>query len=142
MAGKGVWVQDPHAGGVKIPDAVRQRIEQRIQAYANANYAGQFNRIAVRFRGALCYIDAYLEPQEPAPRLLELTGETREQYFERLKDYPTHLCRLRYFGNEESWSLAFYTYSNERYEPSMFCNGTFYSTPEEAFDIGAMYLSH
>ncbi|UBF24992.1 hypothetical protein K9N68_25630 [Kovacikia minuta CCNUW1] len=136
------WVKDPHSGGVKIPEAVRQRIEQRIKTYANAHYAGKFNRIEVRFRGALCYVDAYLEPPEPSAGLLKITGETREQYFERQRNYSTHLCRLRYFGNEESWSLAFYTYSNERYEPSMFHNGTFYGKPEEAFDVGAVYLDH
>lgn len=135
------WVRDPHSGGVKIPEAVRQRVEQRIKAYANAHYAGKFNRIDVRFRGSLCYIDAYLEPPEPSGELLKITGETREQYFERQYHYPTHLCRLRYFGNEESWSLAFYTYSHERYEACMFDNGTFYGTPEEALEIGAVYLN-
>ncbi len=137
----GRWVNDPHSGGVKIPEAVRKRVEQRIQAYAQTNYAGRFDRIVVRFRGALCYIDAYLEVREPEPELLKLTKETREQYFERLQSYATHLCRLRYFGNEEAWSLAFYTYSHERYEPSFFDNGTFYGTPEEAFQVGAVYLN-
>jgi hypothetical protein len=36
--------------------------------------------------------------------------------------------------------MAFYTYSNEKYETSMFPNGTFKGTPEEAFAVGAMYL--
>jgi hypothetical protein len=134
------WIRDPHSGGVKIPDAVRQRVTQRIQAYANEHYAGKFNRIEVRFRGALCYIDAYTEPDEPTPELLKLTGETREAYFERRRSFPLHFCRLRYFNNEEAWTVAFYTYSNERYEPTMFPNGTFYGTPEEAFQVGAMYL--
>jgi hypothetical protein len=136
------WVKDPHSGGVKIPDTVRKRVEQRIKDYANAHYAGKFNRIDVRFRGVLCYINAYLEPAEPGEKLLEITGETREQYFDRLRNYAIHLCRLRYFGDEESWSFAFYTYSNERYEPCMFRNGTFFGTPEEAFDIGALYLNN
>ncbi len=96
------WVRDPPSGGVKIPEAVRQRVEQRIEAYANVHYAGKFNRIDVRFRGSLCYIDAYLEPPEPSGELLKITGETREQYFEHQYHYPTHLCRLHYFGNEES----------------------------------------
>jgi hypothetical protein len=52
-----------------------------------------------------------------------------------------HLCRLRYFGDEESWSMAFYTYSNEKYEPSFFNNGTFRGTPEEAFETSAVYLA-
>jgi hypothetical protein len=36
--------------------------------------------------------------------------------------------------------MAFYTYSNERYEPCTFPNGTFYGTPEEGFEVGAAYL--
>ena len=36
--------------------------------------------------------------------------------------------------------MAFYTYSNEKYEPCMFRNGTFVGTPEEAFEIAAIYL--
>jgi len=49
-------------------------------------------------------------------------------------------CRLRYFGALKTWSMAYYTYSNERYEPCTFANGTFYGTPEEAFEVGAVYL--
>lgn len=48
--------------------------------------------------------------------------------------------RLRYFGDLEPWSLAFYTYSHERYEPSVFHDGSFQGTQEHAFDIGAVYL--
>ena len=58
---------------------------------------------------------------------------------DRLRRTPTHLVRLRYF-QEDRWSFAFYTYSNDRYEPSMYPSGSFFGTPEEAFDIGATYL--
>jgi hypothetical protein len=67
----------------------------------------------------LCYIDACLG---------------------RTPSAPTHLCRLRYFGSEEAWTVAFYTYSHERYEPSVFPNGTFHGTPEEALQMAAVYL--
>ncbi len=50
-----------------------------------------------------------------------------------------HLCRMRYFGPDD-WSLAFYTYSNEKYEPCVFHSGDWFGTPEEAFEIGATYL--
>ncbi|MGL4552708.1 MAG: hypothetical protein ACRC33_16155, partial [Gemmataceae bacterium] len=73
----------------------------------------------VRFRGALCYVDAFTE-----------AGDDAE---------PLHLCRLRFFTTDR-WSLAFYTYSNERYEPCYFRNGTFFGTPEEGLDVGAVYL--
>ena len=48
---------------------------------------------------------------------------------------------IRYFGNEEKWSLAFYTYSHETYEPCDFNDGSDHGTPEAAFDIGAVYLT-
>ena len=135
-----MWVYDPHSGGAKIPSAVRQRTEQRIRAYADAHYAGTFARLDIRFRGALCYIDAYTEPAEPSRELLRTLGETLEQFLERRQNVPLHLCRLRYFGNEERWTMAFYTYSHERYEPCIFDTGQDHGTPEEAFETAAVYL--
>jgi hypothetical protein len=38
---------------------------------------------------------------------------------ERLRNTPTHLCRLRYFGGDE-WGFAFYAYSSEKYELAVF----------------------
>ena len=139
-AGRRVWIRNPHSGGARIPRAVRQRTERRISAYAERHYAGTFTRLAIRFHGALCYIDAHTEPAAPSRGLLRALGETRKEYLDRVRDVPLHLCRLRYLGDEAAWSMAFYTYSNERYEPSTFHNGTFYGTPEEAFEVGAAYL--
>jgi hypothetical protein len=133
------WVFDPHSGGVKIPERVRQRTTERIQKYAAEHYAGKYTRLDIRFRGALCYIDAYTEPEQPTKELLQVTGETRAQFLERVRSVPLHLCRLRHFA-EDRWSMAFYTYSNERYEPCVFLNGTFFGTPEEAFELAAVYL--
>lgn len=135
-----VWVNDPHSGGVKIPEQVKQRTKQRILACAEQHYAGKYIRIDVRFKGYFCYIDAYKEPLIPDNYDSSLFKVTREEYLERARNTPIHLCRLRYKGNEEKWTKAFYTYSNERYEPSVFDNGTFYGTPEEAFKSSAIYL--
>lgn len=132
---RGTWVFDPHSGGVKIPERTRQRAEK----YAREHYAGKYTRLGIRFRGALCYIDACTEPEEPSKELLKATGETREQFLERMRNAPLHLCRIRHF-DEDRWSLGFYTYSNERYEPCLFNNGTFFGTPEEAFEQSAGYL--
>lgn len=131
------WIYDPHSGGIKIPASVQERTRQRLIAYANQNYAGKFNRIDVRFRNQFCYFDAYTEPtdSDQAP-----FGESREAYLDRIRNTPLHLGRLRYFGNEERWSLAFYTYSHEKYEPSCFDNGTFEGSPEEGFATCAIYL--
>jgi len=130
---------DPHSGGNKIPEAVRRDTATRVERHAAARYAGLYTRLDIRFRGALCYLDAYLEPEEPTQALLKITGETREEFVERMRAVPLHLCRLRYFSTDR-WSLAFYTYSNERYEPCMYPNGTFFGTPEEGLDVGAVYL--
>ena len=62
-----------------------------------------------------------------------------QQFLERLRAAPIHLCRLRYFA-EDRLSMALFTYSNERYEPSIFADGSFHGTPEKAFELAATYV--
>ena len=131
---------NPHTGGIPVPKMLQERTRQRILAYAQANYKARYTSLDIRFRGSLCYIDAYTEPNLAPGWPPKGYDETREQMIERLRKTPTHLCRLRYFGHENQWSLAFFTYSNEKYSPCMFHTGTFFGSPEEAFDIGATYL--
>jgi len=136
------WTYDPHSGGKKIPETIRPRIRERILTHAQKHYAGKYNRIDVRFNGKFCYIDAYTEPFVPTDYDPELFGgKSREERIEQLRDVPTHLCRLRFFGDEDKWSMAFYTYSHMKYEPSFFDNGTWHGTPEEAFDTSSVYLT-
>ena len=135
----GGWSFDPHAGGVKIPEKTQLRTVARIETLAAERYRGKYTRLEFRFRGALCYVDAYTEPEKPSRQMLKVTGETREQFLERVRNVPVHLCRLRHFA-EDRWSVAFFTYSNERYEPCAFLNGSFLGTPEEAFELCAVYL--
>ena len=135
-----VWVQDPHSGGVTIPARIKQTVKNRIVAYAETHYSGKYARIDVRFKAQFCYIDAYIEPFVPEDYDPIQFGETREECIERLRKIPIHLCRLRYIGDPEKWTMAFYTYSHNKYEPSVFDNGTFFGTPEEAFQSSAMYL--
>ncbi|MBC8204368.1 MAG: hypothetical protein H8E87_02510 [FCB group bacterium] len=59
--------------------------------------------------------------------------ETKEEFFQRLRDTPTHLCRLRFFGDLNAWGYAFYSYGDDKYKLSVFHSGSFYGTPEEAF---------
>ena len=139
---RGVWVYDPGAGGVKIPEAVRRRTEQRIRRYAEQRFAGRYTRLEIRFRGKFCYIDAYTEPVDTPGWPPPDWPESREEHLERLRNTPMHLCRLRYFGDEERGGFAFYTYSNDKYELSVFPSGDFHGTPEEAFDTAAgVYLA-
>lgn len=139
MAKKG-WVYSPGSGGLKIPGHKKPQIKQRIEKFAAENYAGKYTRLEIRFRGQFCYIDAYLEPYIPDNWPPDDWPETREEMIERLRDTPTHLCRLRYFGDDDDWGFAFYTYSNEKYELSVFPDGSFTGTPEDAFAASAMYL--
>ena len=142
MAGK-QWMFDPDSGGVKIPDTVKRRTEQRVRAYAEQHFAGKYTRLDIRFRGQFCYIDAYTEPILRDGWPPDDWPETREEYVERLRNTPTHLCRLRYFGGEERWGFAFYTYSNEKYTLAMYDSGEFLGTPEDAFRISArLYLNN
>ena len=138
MAPRGQWGFAPDSGGVRIPDPVKRRTEARLRRYAEEQFAGRYTRLEIRFRGQFCYVDAYTEPEPltdswPPPDW----PETREEYQERLRNTPTHLCRLRYFGDEERWGFAFYTYSHERYELSIFPDGDFLGPPEDAFQASA-----
>ncbi len=133
------WIYDPHSGGTKVTEQVKEQTKKRILAHAEKHFSGKYTRIDVRFRSQFCYIDAFQEPDVPE----SFTGnewETREKHIERLRNTPTHLCRLRYLEDIEAWSLAFYTYSQEKYEPTFFQDGSWVGTPEDAFNIGAVYL--
>ena len=134
------WVFDPHSGGVKIPKTVQERTRQRILAHAEKEYKGRYISLGIRFCGTLCYIDAYVEPDVPKGWPPKDWGETRDEMIERLRNTPLHLVRLRYFGGGDRWSLAYFTYSNERYTPCVFHSCSFLGTPEEALDVGATHL--
>ena len=139
MSGK-QWVFDPNSGGVKIKAAVKQRLEARIRRYAEAQLAGRYTRLDIRFRGQFCYVDAYTEPEPPAPNWPPPDWpESRDEYLERLRHTPIHLFRLRYFGNEDSWGLAFYSYAHNKYELSVFPTGEFRGLPEEALQAAAEF---
>jgi hypothetical protein len=133
------WVFNPNSGGKTIPLSIKIEVQNRLEKYAALKYKGNYNKLSIKFHGSLCYMDAYQEPKKPNRKLLEITRESIDVYLERQRQIPIHLGRMRYFGDNR-WSYAFYTYSNERYEPTTFKNGDWFGSPEEAFDIGAMYL--
>lgn len=135
------WVFDPDSGGKRIPETKRRETEKRIRHYAEESFADRYTRLDIRFRGQFCYIDAYTEPKSLGPDWPPPDWpETREEMIERLRNTPTHLCRLRYFGGDR-WGFAFYTYSSEKYERAIFPSGDFFGTPEEAFQVAAeVYL--
>lgn len=132
---------DPDSGGKKIQQTVKRDIEQRIHAFANEQFRGRYKRRDIRSRGQYCYNVAYTEPRISENWLPPNWLKTREEYLDRMRNTPVHLCRLRYFGDDQ-WGFAFYTYSNEKYKLSMYPNGQFIGAPEEAFLTSAMvYLN-
>jgi hypothetical protein len=139
---RGGWVLDPNGGGVKITDPVKRRTEARLRQVAEAEFAGRYTRLDIRFRGVFCYIDAYTEPEPPGPNWPPPGwAETLEELMERMRNTPTHLCRLRYFGADDRWGYAFYAYSSDRYELSVYPSGEFFGAAEEAFRSSAgLYL--
>jgi hypothetical protein len=134
------WVYNPHKGGVKIPPVVQQHTAARLRKYALAKHAARIANLQVHFQGALCYIDAVVIPEEPSQNLLKALGKTREEFMKHLQTDPIHLCRLRYFGAEDAWSLAFYQSGRNRYEPCCFDTGRDHGTPGEALEMAAAGL--
>ncbi|MEA2053677.1 MAG: hypothetical protein U9O96_00945 [Candidatus Thermoplasmatota archaeon] len=106
---KKVWVRQYK----DIPEKERERLEERLRNYAKEEWN---TMIRIRFRGRFAYIDA-IDPDAPGR--------------------PTHLCRLEWLGNPDSWRFAFYKYSDERYAPCVGSRGTFEVTAEDAFDCSA-----
>ncbi len=111
------WARDPNSGGVKITPARQRETVERLKAHAEKHYAGAYAKLIIRFRGTFCYIDA------------ERKGDK----------LPIHLCRLRHYDRDR-WSVSFFAYSSEKYELTILPSGDFFGTPEEGFDIGAVYL--
>ncbi len=110
------WYYDPHSGGQKIPPKIYDKLRSLVHAYEKTRPWYPKHSLKLRFRGQFCYVDGCEEGKEPFP-----------------------LGRLRYFS-EISWSLAFYTYSNERYEPCLLPNGTATGTMEQGINVCEMYL--
>jgi len=132
------WQRDPDSGGVKINDSVKSQVKQRIITFAEAHLAGRYTKLDIRFRDKFCYVDAYTEPEEPVIEEWPPDfPETREQHMERMRNTPIHLCRLRYFGDQGEWGLAFYSYAHNKYETSVFPNGKFFGTLETAVETAA-----
>ncbi len=137
MPSRGVWVYNVHRGGKTIPELLRRETERRIGAFAAEHYAGRYRELRARFHGQFFYVDALVDPDPLPAGSAGPGGETPEEYHARLASTPVHLCRLRFNGDPERWSFAFYSYASDRYEPSVFPSGDDRGTPEEAFDTSA-----
>lgn len=110
-------INTPPKGGTKIPLDQQINILTQAQAYAltrpwNAEY-----QLLLRFKGKYCYLDGkHVKEENPFP-----------------------LGRITYF-EKNMWALAFFTYSNLKYEPSLYRSGNWFGTLEEAISICELYL--
>ena len=109
------WYYDPHSGGIKIPPTKHWMISAKVEAYMKTRPWYPKITLRTRFRGQLCYVDS-IEDGKPCP-----------------------LARLRHF-TMDSWSLGFFAYSNERYQPCLI-NGKDMGSIEDAIAECEIYLS-
>ena len=107
-----VYVYDPQSGGNKIPSRNHEAICKQAEAFACARPWHPRTQLKLRFKNQFCYIDTVEEGDE--------------------RSFP--LCRLRYF-DQDKWSLALFTYSNDRYSPSPFLDGKWEGTMEAALAV-------
>ncbi len=105
------WVYDPHSGGNKIPTQQQEELCQQAEAFARLRPWYPNIQLKLRFKNQFCYI------------------ETIEAGDDRI--FP--LCRLRNLHHK--WSLALFTYSNERYEPCFFPDGKSEGSLEAALSV-------
>jgi len=76
-------------------------------------------------------------PAAIKPRIIQrILAHAEKNYAEKY-----NRIEVRFFGDETKWSMAFYTYSHEKYEPCIFDTGKWQGSPEEAFDTSAVYLT-
>lgn len=111
------WYYLPHSGGAKIPPQIHDSLRSKVHAYEKTRPWYPKYKLNLRFKGQFCYIDACEDGKKPFP-----------------------LGRARYFS-ENNWSLAYYTYSNERYEPCLLPSGKDSGTLELSLQICETYLS-
>ncbi len=112
------WYYDPQSGGIKIPAHLYEKFREKAEVFERTRKWYPKCRLSLRFKGHFCYVD-----------VLE-NGETS----------PSPLARLRYF-RDNAWSMAFFMWSHERYEASVFFNGKWEGTLEQAIETCEPFIS-
>lgn len=134
---KRVWQFNPSSGGRPVPDAVRRATKAAILAHGQQHFTGRYRELDVRFKAQFCYVDAHVGQEEPVADEESVdAGGTRGEHLERVRSSELKLCRLRFFAPDR-WSLAIYSYAQERYEASVFADGLFVGRPQDGFDLAA-----
>ena len=116
---------------------MRRATKVAILDHGQRRFTGRYRELDVRFKAQFCYVDAYVEPAEPVADEESVdAGGTRGEYLERVRSSALQLCRLRFLAPDR-WSLAIYSYAQERYEASVFDDGGFVGRPQDGFDLAA-----
>ena len=138
---KRVWQFNPSNGGRQVPDAVRRATKAAILNHGKGHFAGRYRELDVRFKAQFCYVDAYVEPEEPVADEESVgAGGNGSEYLALARSNELKLCRLRFLVPGR-WSLAIYSHAHERYEASVFADGGFVGRPQDGFDLAAnLYL--
>lgn len=138
---KRVWQFNPSSGGRPVPDAVRRATKATILNHGKRHFPGRYRELDVRFKAQFCYVDAYVEPEEPVADEESIdAGVNGGEALEQIGLRALQLCRLRFFAPDR-WSLAIHSYAHERYEASVFADGGFVGRPQDGFDLAAnLYL--
>ena len=107
----------PPKGGTKIPTDQKNCILEQAYAYSLTRPWSAEYQLFLRFNGKFCYLDG--------------------KHIKEKHSFP--LGRITYF-DKNVWALAFFTYSNQRYEPSIYRSGKWFGNLEEAINICELYL--
>jgi hypothetical protein len=92
------WTFNSNVGGIKIPEVVKCGVIRRITETAEKHFKDKHARLKIYFKNQFCYIDVFTEPKVTKNWPPKDWPESREEYINRIRNTPTHLCRLRYFG--------------------------------------------
>jgi len=131
------WVYDPHSGGVKIPmGSPRQDEESHPGACPASTMQASTRALMVHFAASYATSTRYRacpwRPVSIQPCLANRVKHISSGY--GILRLTSVVCVTSVMSS--AGLMAFYTYSNQKYEPCFFNNGTFQGTPEEAFDTG------
>lgn len=93
---------------------LQEEVEERLRAHVDEHWPN-CSGLRTRRHGKFLYVD--LKPSDT----------------EELEP----LCRLTFTGEPEEWELSFFSWSGERYEPSVLFDGSWTGPPEACFDTVA-----
>ena len=114
---KKVLVYDPQSGGSKIKAQDHSIFRQQAEKFAKVRPWSSKYELTLRFKNQFCCFG----------------------FLKNGDDMEVPLGRLRYF-KDNVWSLAFFTYSNETYQPCVFLNGELEGTLEDGIKTCEEYI--